>query len=455
MNTTSKILIIDDNKQILESLSLFLGRHFKNIYTERNPNNIHNNIYEYDVDIVVLDMNFMPGTQTGNEGLFWLKEITKKYVDVVVILITAYGEMDLAVEGMKLGAFDFILKPWDNKKLLSSIQAACKYANSKNEVKKLKLKNDSLIEESKREECLIQFKSASMQSVAKTIEKVAATDANILLLGENGTGKDVLAHLIHESSNRKNELILTLDLTALSETLFESELFGAEKGSFTGANELKIGKFEAVHGGTLFLDEIGNLPIHLQAKMLTILQNKRVMRLGSSKQIPVDFRLISATNKNLNQLIKNELFREDLLYRLNTVQIEIPPLRNRVEDILPLAQMFLSNYSVKYGKHNLKLTESAIKKLEIYNWPGNIRELKHSIEKAVILAEDNLIKGTDFLFAKNENIEDVSDVFNLSEIEKITIQKAINKSKGNMSHAAQMLGISRNTLYAKVSKYGL
>lgn len=452
MDQQSKILIIDDNQQILDSLKLFLGRQFKHVFTEKNPNNIHKVLYDNDINLILLDMNFSPGKQTGNEGLFWLKEITSQYKNIEIILITAFGDIDLAVKGMKIGAFDFILKPWENQKLLSTIKAALKLQKSKLEINELKIKNEHLVGNKKME--VVELQSEAMLNVLEVVNKVAATDADILILGENGTGKDVIAHLIHEKSQRNDEIMLSVDLTALSENLFESELFGAEKGSYTGANELKTGKFEAVNKGTLFLDEIGNLPLHLQAKILTVIQNKKISRIGSSKEIPVDFRLISATNKNISKMVQEEIFREDLFYRLNTVQIEIPSLRNRKEDIFPLAQNFLSVFSKKYGKGDLKFTSSAIQKLEKYKWPGNVRELKHAIEKVVILTKEKTLKAENFDFYEHNDFNS-DDIFNLNEMEKITIQKTITKCKGNMTHAAQLLGISRNTLYAKIEKYGL
>ncbi len=451
----SNILIIDDNKQIRESLELFLGRHFSEVTVISNPNNIVSTLENNQFDIILLDMNFSAGRHSGNEGIFWLREILKIDPHAVIILITAYGKVELAVDTIKEGAFDFILKPWDNSKLLATINAGIKHRKSNSKIKQLKEQQSILIEEKEQKYSFLRGESPEMKQIDEIISKVATTDANVLILGENGTGKEVLAREIHRQSNRKNEIFMSIDLSALTETLFESELFGYKKGAFTDAKEDRSGKIEASHKGTLFLDEIGNLPLHLQSKLLTVLQTRTITKLGSSDNKTVDFRLICATNKPLFELSKEGIFREDLLYRINTVQIEIPPLRDRKEDILPLSEYFLRIYSNKYNKQGLKLTKNTVSKLENYNWPGNIRELKHSIERAVILSAQANLNIEHLSLSESTRTDTSQDTLNLTELEKQAIQKAIKKSGGNMSKAADILGISRTTLYFKISKYGI
>ena len=453
--TDSSILIIDDNEQIRESLELFLGRHFSHVQTLSSPNNLVHTLENHSFDVILLDMNFSPGKYSGNEGIFWLREILKKDSDSVIILITAYGKVDLAVNGIKEGAFDFILKPWENAKLLSTIKAGIQLRKSRLELRELKDQQHLLTTDSEQDFKFKKGTSSAIKDIEVIIDKVAETDANILILGENGTGKEVIAREIHRKSKRNKQIFMSVDLSALTESLFESELFGYKKGAFTDAKEDRAGKIEASNKGTLFLDEIGNLPLHLQSKLLTVLQTKSITRLGSSKSKRIDFRLICATNKPVNKLIHEEVFREDLLFRINTVQIEAPPLRNRKEDILPLSEYFLQVYSKKYNKQGLKITNSAASKLEAYRWPGNVRELKHTIERAVILSNDNKLKPEDFAFFDTLNNSSDNDVLNLTELEQIAIKKAIKKAGGNISKAAEVLGISRTTLYFKLSKYGL
>ena len=453
--TDSSILIIDDNEQIRESIELFLGRHFSQVQTLSSPNNLVHTLENHNFDVILLDMNFSPGKYSGNEGIFWLREILKKEHDAVIILITAYGKVDLAVNGIKEGAFDFILKPWDNVKLLSTIKAGILLRKSRLELRELKDQQHFLTNDREQDFRFHKGTSSAIKNIDTIIDKVAETDANILILGENGTGKEVIAREIHRKSKRNKQIFMSVDLSALTESLFESELFGYNKGAFTDAKEDRAGKIEASNKGTLFLDEIGNLPLHLQSKLLTVLQTKSITRLGSSKSKKIDFRLICATNKPLNKLIHEEVFREDLLFRINTVQIEAPPLRNRKEDILPLSEYFLQVYSQKYNKQSLRITSSAVSKLEAYRWPGNIRELKHTIERAVILSNDNKLKPEDFAFFDTLNNSSDNDVLNLTDLEQIAIKKAIKKAGGNISKAAEILGISRTTLYFKLSKYGL
>ena len=447
------LLVIDDNKEIRESLELFLGRHFQHVLTARTPNNVHTLLRTRTIDLVLLDMNFGTGKYSGNEGIFWLKELLKLDPALVVILITAYGNVKLAVSGIKEGAFDFILKPWDENKLLSTIHAGIKLRRSSREVSALRNKQMVIRDTLDAEYKHVIGDSPAIKELLVKVQKVAQTDANVLVLGENGTGKELIAREIHRQSQRENEIFMALDLSALTETLFESELFGHTKGAFTDAKEERTGKIEAASGGTLFLDEIGNLPVHLQSKILTLLQTRILYKLGSNKPVNVDFRLISATNKPLLQWVKEGLFREDLLYRINTLQLEVPPLRERAEDIMPLAHHFLKMYAQKYNKPNVKITAQVATRLENHSWPGNIRELKHTMEKGVILSDGNTI--TSESLGLYDALQPQSDIFNLDELEKQTILKVIKRCKGNMSKSAQMLGISRTTLYVKMSKYGV
>lgn len=453
--TQSSILIIDDNQQIRESLELFLGRHFSNVNSLSSAKNIVTELGRNSYDLILLDMNLTPGKHSGNEGLFWLKEILKYHPHIIIILITAFGKVELAVDGLKQGAFDFILKPWDNNKLLSTIKAGLKLRKSQQEVITLKEQKNALTHIIDQNFSYLKGQSEEIKQIDQIIDKVAETDANILILGENGTGKEFVARQIHKKSKRNDQVFMSVDLSALTETLFESELFGYTKGAFTDAKEDKQGKIEAAQGGTLFLDEIGNLPMHLQSKLLTVLQTKRITRLGSTNSIPVDFRLICATNKPLHSLISERQFREDLLFRINTVEIQVPPLRNRKKDIVIFSNYFLETYSKKYGKGKIDLSKSAIQKLEKYSWPGNIRELKHAMERAVILTTSNTLTPNDFAFTDLSASSLNHDTLNLDELEKLAIQKAIKKSEGNMSKAADFLGISRTTLYTKISKYGI
>jgi DNA-binding NtrC family response regulator len=399
-------------------------------------------------------MNFRAGINNGNEGIFWLNEIQKYDSTISVIMITAFGDVELAVKAVKEGAFDFILKPWDNNKLLTTLNAAMKLRKSKVENITLKNTTISLKQELKNTTQSIIGQSDSIKRVLKMVKKVAITDANILITGENGTGKELIANEIHKYSKRTNELMLTVDMGSISESLFESELFGHTKGSFTDAKEERIGKFETANKGTLFLDEIGNLSLSLQAKILSILQNRSVIKLGSNKPVPIDIRLISATNRDLNSMIANGLFREDLLYRINTITIELPPLREREGDILLLAEFYLRKYSAKYDKHGLKINQKAGLKLLNYTWPGNVRELQHSIEKAVILAEDNILDESSFNLVNNTLGQDINpENSTIEEMEKALILNSINMEQGNMSIVAKKLGITRQTLYNKLKRY--
>jgi DNA-binding NtrC family response regulator len=449
-----RILIVDDSIQILNALQLLLKPEFEEITCIKNPNQIPSLLHNTNYDIILLDMNFRSGDNSGNEGLYWLSEILKRDPLVMVIMITAYGDINLAVNAIKKGAIDFISKPWDAEKLIITLKNAFEMRKSKIEVHKLQVKQQQLREDIERQYPLLKGSSRKMQDIYRTIEKVAVTDANILILGENGTGKEVIAREIHRKSKRASEIFLTVDMGAITETLFESEMFGHVKGAFTDAREDRNGRFETASGGTLFMDEIGNLSIATQSKLLGVLQNLEITRLGSNKPIPVDFRLISATNKNPEDMVQQNLFREDLLFRINTIQIELPPLRERKEDIPGLADFFLAAYAQKYGKLSLRMTNDTYNALISNHWAGNIRELKHTIEKAVILCDSTVLRPEDLNLKERTAITDMEEsMHSLSDIEKTAIIRILEKSKGNVSLAAKMLDISRTTLYAKMRAY--
>lgn len=450
-----KILIVDDNEGLLKSLRYSLKIEFEQVDGIRSPNQLPTALREQFYDVVLLDMNFQAGKNTGNEGLFWLKEILAIDSDMAVIMITAYGDVELAVKAIRLGAIDFVLKPWNLEKLISTLYAGLKYRQSRLEVDQLKQKQKILGDDAAKPFLTMLGQSSAMITLFQTIDKVAATDANVLIVGENGTGKELVAREIHRKSLRNKGIFIGVDLASLSESLFEGELFGHAKGAFTDAKEERTGRFESANGGTLFLDEIGNLTMSLQGKILTTLQNRTVNRLGSNQPVNLDIRLISATNKDLKQLVNEGIFREDLLYRINTIQITLPPLRDRLEDILLLAEHFLQLYSRKYNKPGNKLTASAADKLKKYSWPGNVRELQHAIERALILTDNPNLKDSDFLFESAKMEVKLSDSLNLEEMERITVEKALSKSKGNLTLAAKELGITRKTLYSKIEKYGL
>ena len=447
---TGTVLIVDDNKSVLTSLELLLEDEFERVETASNPNSILSVLDTMPVDLVILDMNLSAGVNTGNEGLFWLRRIQEIAPELPVIMLTAYGDVELAVKALKSGAVDFILKPWDNEVLLEKIHAALQAV----EREKVKQKTDRNRPDRPVEPAMIIGHSAVMMKLIKVVTKVAKTDANILITGENGTGKEMLAREIHRLSLRSRREMINVDMGAVSESLFESELFGHEKGAFTDARESRPGKFEAASGSTLFLDEIGNLPVGLQAKLLAALQNREVTRLGSNRKIPIDIRLIAATNRDLPELVKQSLFREDLYYRINTIQIEIPPLRNRREDIPLFIDYFLKKYTALYNQPGLTIHPQAATKLERYDWPGNIRELQHTIEKAVILAEKNVIRAADLFIRPGKSVS-FSDAPNLGEVERKTIEAAITQNDGNLTAAAEQLGVSRQTLYNKLKRFNL
>ncbi len=453
--TKGKILIVDDNEELLIALKMILTPHFAEIITEKNPNRIPSLLEKNSYDIVLLDMNFHAGVNTGNEGIFWMNKIFERDSSSTIVFITAFGDIELAVKAMKEGATDFIQKSWDQEKILSTLLSAYTLRLSKLEISRLKSKQKHLKESIDRDFQLCPGVSKAMKEVMRIVDKVAKTDANILLLGESGTGKEVIAREIHKRSSRLEEIFVGVDLGSLSETLFESELFGHVKGAFTDAVENKPGRFEIASGGTLFLDEIGNLTLPLQSKILTAIQNKEVIPLGSNSPVQVDIRLISATNKPLFKMAQQGEFREDLIYRVNTVQIEIPPLSERPEDIPGLADFFLDQFQKTHHKKNLRIGNPAMKSLQDYSWPGNIRELKHAIEKAVIFCETNTISKDDLHFIEYQKVLDKLETFSLEKNEKYLIMKALQKYKGNISSAARALEINRSTLYEKIRKYGI
>jgi len=448
------ILVIDDNVQILESLKLLLKDEFQSIDILSKPARIHEMLWRNSYDVVMLDMNFAMGETSGNEGIFWLNEIKKRDPLLPVILITAYGDIELAVKAIREGATDFITKPWDPEKLIVTLNNAYRLRKSGQEVKKLKNKQQQLREDLDREYKMLHGSSEAMTRLMNTVDRVASTEANVLILGENGTGKEVIAREIHRRSGRSDQIFVAVDMGSLSESLFESEMFGHVKGAFTDAKEDRTGRFEAADEGTLFLDEIGNIPLSSQAKLLQVIQNREFIRVGAQQAIKIDIRLITATNKPLKQMVKKGSFREDLFYRLNTVAIEVPALRERGEDVVLLGKTFLEQYSSKYNKPGVSLNKKAIQKLREYPWPGNVRELKHTMERAVILCE-NMQMGPDDLRLFEAHGSSLDQSFKLDEVEQRTILTVLEKCRGNHSKTAQMLNISRTTLYAKLKKYGI
>ena len=445
MAKTKTILIIDDNRGVLSALKLLLKDTFEHIIALPSPVTLPSVLRSENPDVVLLDMNFSDALNSGNEGLYWLHEIKRMHPALPVVLFTAYADIDLAVRGIKEGATDFVVKPWDNAKLIETLKKACEQT-SKGRKKK----------EERTHSAMYWGASAPMRELRAMVEKVATTDANVLITGENGTGKEMLAREIHALSNRFRRDMVTVDMGAVTETLFESELFGHKKGAFTDAHADRAGKFEAAHEGTIFLDEIGNLPYHLQAKLLTVLQSRSVVRVGSNEPIPVDVRLICATNADLDERVAQGKFREDLLYRINTIHLEIPPLRERKEDIIPLAELFIERFARQYNKGAMTLSEDARQKLKEHPWYGNIRELEHAVEKAVIISEDVTISYTLFHFPKKSlSPARESEAETLEEMELVMIRKAIDKHEGNLSAVAAQLGITRQTLYNKMKKYGL
>jgi DNA-binding NtrC family response regulator len=451
-----KLLIVDDHKQVLKALVQLLETEFDVITGISNPNLIISYLNQQEYDVILLDMNFSAGVNTGNEGIYWLNRILKSDPSAVVVMITAYADINLAVRAIKEGAIDFIVKPWDNHKLITTLQAACKLRQSKVENKKLRERQKQLNKGISKPCNPLIGKSQVMEDILQVIKKVAKTDANVLVAGENGTGKELIVKEIHNSSFRADEAFVSIDIGTITETLFESEMFGHIKGAFTDAKEDKTGWFETASGGTLFLDEIGNLSLTMQSKLLAAIQNRIIYKVGSKTPIPFDIRLVCATNKNLEEMVSKSLFREDLYYRINTIVIEIPPLRDRGEDIILLAEYFLKEYAGKYGKYSLKFSSKTLDKLMKYNWPGNVRELRHSVEKAVILCDSDVLVPDDFLITPSLQQtlqQDRSSTF--AEIEKRAVQIALMNNNGNILKASKELGLARQTMYNKMQKYNL
>ncbi|MCX6579980.1 MAG: sigma-54 dependent transcriptional regulator [Candidatus Aminicenantes bacterium] len=452
-----KILVVDDDEDVLQAARLFLKQHVELVHTEKDPQKLPSLIKNISYDAILLDMNFTRDVTGGQEGFFWLNKIFAIEPTAVVILITAFGDVDLAVRAIKEGATDFILKPWQNEKLLATLSAALNLRRSRLEVASLKTRQKQLIADLNQPFHEFIGVAPPMQKVFETIQKVSKTDANVLILGENGSGKELVARALHRKSNRVGEVFIGVDMGAVSETLFESELFGHVKGSFTDARSDRIGRFEVASGGVLFLDEIGNLPMSLQAKILRVLETRQVTPLGSNNPRPIDIRLICASNMPIHHMVKTKEFRQDLLYRINTVEIPIPPLRERQEDIPLLSDYFLAIYSQKYKKPAKTVSAAAQKKMIAYHWPGNVRELQHAIERAVILSDSRVLQPEDFFFSTPE--KESKDLFfanyNLEEVEKAVICKVVEKHKGNVSQAAQELGLTRTSLYRRMEKYGI
>ena len=458
MNGSGKILVVDDNEDILISLKLLLKPHVESIIVEPNPENIEQLLIKNRFDVILLDMNFKHDAISGLEGLSWLEKILIIDPDAVVIFITAYGNTEKAVRAIKAGATDFILKPWQNEKILATVMAGIKLRESRNETSTQRNKVKQISETIDTPFKDIIGESSVMKKVMETIRKVATTDASVLILGENGTGKEVVARALHRSSLRKDDVFINVDLGAIPDTLFESELFGYEKGAFTDAKASKEGRFEIASGGTLFLDEIGNLTLPLQAKLLTVIERRQVVRLGSTQSKNIDIRLICATNSDIYDMVESGDFRQDLLYRINTVEIHIPALRERVDDIPLLAEHYFTIFCKKYKKRLRKISASAMKELQMYNWPGNIRELQHVIERAIIMSEGMALEPSDFILSpqkKQKSADFELDSYNLDEVEKRIIKTVLDKTHGNVSIAAKQMGLTRTSLYRRIEKHGL
>lgn len=456
--TKARILIVDDDADVLLAARLFLRQHIENVHTEKNPENIPDLLRNESYDLILLDMNFSRDATSGKEGFHWLNKILEIDPAAAVILITGYGDIELAVQGIKEGATNFLLKPWENKKLLATINATLEVRKSKVELEDLRGKQKLLIADQDAAYSNIIGNSPAMMKVLNTVAKVAKTDANVLILGENGTGKEVIARAIHRASQRSGEVFVSVDLGAITESLFESELFGYKKGAFTDAKEDRAGRFEAANKGTIFLDEIGNLSPSLQSKLLTVLQSRKVTRLGSNKETSIDVRLVCATNMPLYQMVNEGKFRQDLLYRINTVELKLPALRERTEDIEELVEHFLEQYCKKYKIQKKRLNASTLKRLQTHNWPGNIRELQHAVERAVIMSEGQMLEPHDFFLSDTQEINETETLptnMNLEETERMLVRKVVEKHGGNISRAAKELGLTRASLYRRMEKYGL
>ena len=459
MTEAARILIVDDDEDILTAGRLLLRRHVGEVVTCRRPEEVPDLLKQQDFDAVMLDMNFGPGESSGRQGLEWLERILAIDPQMVVVMITAHGSVDTAVEAMKRGATDFVAKPWQNERVVATVSAAVELHRSRVETESLRVANRVLVEAGGRAGSEIIAASASMRDVLALVAKAAPTDANVLILGENGTGKELIARELHRQSARAQQVFLAVDMGSISETLFESELFGHRKGAFTGATENRAGRFQAANGGTLFLDEIGNLPLHLQAKLLSALEQRRVTPIGADKSQPIDVRIVAATNVAPHILNDTERFRPDLLFRLNTVEITLPPLRDRREDILPIAEHYLAVYSRKYGETLRSFSKSAERALVDYDWPGNVRALRHAIERAVILSSSEVLQPADLQLVGTEDAPApamrMPTVLNLDQMEKETIHQALKKHGFNISRTAKELGLTRASLYRRMEKHDL
>jgi two-component system response regulator HydG len=448
------ILIVDDDEHVLLTSKMILKNYFENIDTLLSPKTLESNLKQTDYDVVLLDMNFKAGVTSGNEGIFWMTRIRQISPQTQVVMQTAYSDIELAVKSIKEGAVDFLPKPWDKEKLVATVINAYTQAKARKENKELKSRHKALQHHLNQNHQVFIASSAAMENIVHAIKQVAATDANILLLGENGTGKEVVARAIHNQSNRADEAFISVDLGSVPATLFESEMFGHEKGSFTDAKETRIGKFELANKGTLFLDEIGNLSADLQVKLLSVIQSRSLTKIGSSKVVQLDVRIICATNAPIYEMVKSGTFRQDLFYRIKTIEIKLPPLRERREDIPLLTKYYLEEFSKRYNK-DVELDDILLQKLANYSWPVNIRELQHAVERAVILGKGPLLKAEDFQLSPTVESDNDLTTLNLSDVEKNVIKHALKKCNGNLTKASEELGIGRTTLYRKIEEYGL
>jgi two-component system response regulator HydG len=455
--TLGNILVVDDDKDVLLAAQMYLKQHARSVRTEQDPGRIPELLKNNDFDVILLDMNFARDVSSGQEGFYWLDRIRAIDPQAVVLLITAYGDVEMAVKAIKAGATDFVLKPWQNEKLLATLSAAMTIRQSQSQVETLRSRQRQLGADLEQQFHGFIGRSPAVREVFATIEKVAKTDANVLILGENGTGKELVAREIHRHSLRSAEVFITVDMGSLNAGLFESELFGHVKGAFTDAREDRAGRFETASGGTLFLDEIGNLPMPLQSKLLAVLENREVTRVGSNKSKPIDIRLICATNMPIAAMASEQRFRQDLLYRINTVEIHLPPLRQRDDDIPLLVRHFLEKHTARYHKSGVEVPQTTLRKLRQYAWPGNVRELEHAVERALILSENNVLAPGDFFLTSSEEGDDAGSerTSTLSDVERSAIQKALARHGGNITQTAKELGLTRTALYRRLGKYGL
>ena len=452
----NSILVVDDDEHIHLSLQVLLEPEFGEIKCINNPNDLPNLLKNNSFDAILLDMNYSKGETSGDEGVYWLKKILEIDPDSNVLLITAYGDVKIAVQALKIGAIDFIVKPWNNEKLIATINSVLKLSSNKKEVQRLKYKQKALITAIDTDVPELIGETPVMKNLYELINKVADTDANVLIQGENGTGKELVARALHKGSSRADNPFIHIDIGTISESLFESEMFGHKKGSFTDAKDDRVGRIEAGNGGTIFLDEIGNLPLSMQSKLLSVIQNKQIFPIGSNTPVNIDVRFICATNISLKGAVEKNTFRQDLLYRINTVEINMPPLRDRKEDIPLLAIFFVDKFCKKYRRKSIKIPDYVERKLLKYDWPGNIRELQHTMERAVILTNENVFKSSDFAFLeKSSTSRNPFDTFNIENLEKWAIANCIKKHAGNISRAANELGLTRGALYRRIEKYGI